>query len=393
MPQSLYVWQRTWGPSVKESIAQHAPETAGLVVLAAEVSWDSGRPQVARVPVDYRSTGQSKVGLALRIGPFSGPFAEADETARFIAGLAADIVAESRAAGCEPAELQIDFDCATSKLAGYQCWVRAVAARVAPTPVTITVLPSWMNSREFAPLARAAGGFVLQVHSLERPRSVDDEVTLCDTGAACRWVEQAAQVGVPFRVALPTYGYVMAYRESGQFIGLIAEADAPDLAPGTVVKVVHSDPAALAQLVRTWNTDRPQAMTGVIWYRMPVAGDRLNWAWPTLASVMKGAVPAPHVTVSARHPEPCLVEVVSMNDGDADAPMPESVQASWSGAGLVAADALGGMDAELDGDQAVRFAPALGNTLGPLRPGEERQIGWLRLARGVEVHIDANPSH
>ncbi len=272
---------------MKESVAQHAHEAAGLVVLAAEVSWDSGRAQVARVPVDYSILGQSKVGLALRIGPYSGPFAESDQTAQFISGLATDIVAESRAARCEAAELQIDFDCASSKLAGYQCWIRAVAARVAPTPVTITVLPSWMDSREFAPLARAAGGFVLQVHSLERPRAVDEAVTLCDTGAACRWVEQAGRVGVPFRVALPTYGYVMTYRESGEFIGLIAEADAPDLAPGTVVKVVHSDPAAMAQLVRTWNMDRPATMQGVIWYRMPVAGDRLNWAWPTLARVMK----------------------------------------------------------------------------------------------------------
>jgi hypothetical protein len=157
--------------------------------------------------------------------------------------------------------------------------------------------------------------------------------------------------------------------------------------------VVHSDPAALAQLVRTWNMDRPATMTGVIWYRMPVAADRLNWAWPTLASVMKGAVPAPHVTVTARRAEPCLVEVVSVNDGDADAPMPEVVHASWSGVGLVAADALGGMDVVQEGEEAVRFAAASGNTLGSLRPGEERQIGWLRLARGVEVHIDANPAH
>jgi hypothetical protein len=44
-----------------------------------------------------------------------------------------------------PRELQIDFDCAESKLDGYQVWVEAIKYKISPVPVTITALPSWLN--------------------------------------------------------------------------------------------------------------------------------------------------------------------------------------------------------------------------------------------------------
>jgi hypothetical protein len=72
----------------------------------------------------------------------------------------------------------IDFDCAESKLDGYRVWVEAIQRRVAPLPVTITALPSWLNSRAFQRLAAVATNYVLQVHSVERPKSFAGTVHL-----------------------------------------------------------------------------------------------------------------------------------------------------------------------------------------------------------------------
>ena len=52
--------------------------------------------------------------------------------------IAASLVAEARTNHLNLSELQIDFDCAESKLDGYRVWLTAIQRRVAPLPVTIT---------------------------------------------------------------------------------------------------------------------------------------------------------------------------------------------------------------------------------------------------------------
>ena len=69
LPHDAYVWQRAWTSEVRDAVTQYASSFSNLVVLAAEVSWKQGQPEVVRVPVDYavlRST-PARVGLALRI--------------------------------------------------------------------------------------------------------------------------------------------------------------------------------------------------------------------------------------------------------------------------------------------------------------------------------------
>jgi len=61
---------------------------------------------------------------------------------------------------------------------------------------------------------------VLQVHSLERPKDINTRFELCDSKAARRAVDLAGKVGVPFRVALPTYGYLIAFDSEGKYLGL-----------------------------------------------------------------------------------------------------------------------------------------------------------------------------
>jgi hypothetical protein len=109
LSEDAYVWQRDWNQPVREAVAQYASNFESLVVLSAEVSWHEKKPQVIRVPLDYAALTNGNVGLALRIGPYPGPFSLDDQTTSFLTGLAASLVTEAKSNGLNPRELQIDF--------------------------------------------------------------------------------------------------------------------------------------------------------------------------------------------------------------------------------------------------------------------------------------------
>ena len=388
MPQEVYVWQRQWNPTLSKALEQAAAQASGFSVLAAEVSWRAG--QVDRVfyaPIDYdalKAIGKP-VSLVLRIGPYSGPFDKSSDATAFVTRLAASLVTDARSVGIEPRELQIDFDCAESKLDGYCEWVRAFCEKVHPIPVTITVLPCWLGKATFIGLVRTADAFVLQVHSLERPTNSEAPITLCDCTATLRWAEQAARAGVPFRVALPTYGYLVAFDSEGRFIGLGAEGPSHAWPQDAVLRIVRSDPIAIAQLLRKWQQDRPRCMQGVIWYRLPVASDRLNWRWETLSAIMDGQIPRKNLQVAVEYPQPELAEVVLINDGEVDVSAEVQIEIECDRRELVAADGLCGFaiaERKPSSISLVHGGTAVSPTIGA---GERWKVAWLRFQNRTEV--------
>jgi len=198
LPHDGYVWQRAWNESVREAVTQHATKFQSIVVLGAEVTWKDKQPQITRVAVNYESlrAAERPVGLALRIGPSAGPFRSNDAVAFALIKLARSLIAEATTNGVSLAELQLDFDCAESKLDGYRVWVETIRRQIPPVPLVITALPSWLKQPAFAKLAAASDGYILQVHSLERPRGFNAPFTLCDPAAAKR---RGARARVPSR--------------------------------------------------------------------------------------------------------------------------------------------------------------------------------------------------
>lgn len=392
LPQSVYVWQRAWGAPVRTAVVERASAFAGVVVLATELAWtaDGLEHAVAAWDADALRAANTPIGLALRIGPCSRERMRRSTTVEALVEHARRVVCEAESRGVEPSELQIDFDCATAALPDYAAWVRAIKRAVSPLPVTITVLPTWMRSDAFGPLVRETAGFVLQVHSVDKARMEDPEPSLCDDRRARNWIEDAAQFGVPFQVALPSYGYLAVFDDRGALSGLVAESPVSLKPDAARVREVRAEPAAMAMLMRDLEASRPATMCGVIWYRLPVDGDRLNWAWPTMQSVMRGMVPEPSLQLVAQRDGQGLVEVQAMNAGDAESTLPAEVAVRWhEPSRLLAADGLTGMEADRSTD-AVIFRRVSGATGGRLRPGERRSLGWLRLERDMEVGIDAN---
>jgi len=241
------------------------------------------------------------------------------------------------------------------------------------------VLPCWLNERAFKALARSADGFVLQVHSLEQPKGPEDPITLCDSKAAVRWVEKAARMGVAFRVALPTYGYLVAFNKEGRFIGLTAEGRTHTWDEGTILRTVSAEPVAMAKLVQGWQEDRPCTMQGVIWYRLPVETDSLNWKWVTLSAIMAGRIPRKGLRVEVEYPEPELAEIVLVNDGETDQSAGVSIEIGCGGEDIIAADGLRGYVVTRIDSANIRLEHHGEKIFSTIRAGERWKIGWIRL--------------
>lgn len=374
MPQDVYVWQRDWTTNVVATLADRGGRFRRVVVLGAEVSWVSGQPRVVEVPFRLDAARVGSVGVAMRVGPYAGPYGAGDAVMRGLVATARSMVGRARSQGVEPAEVQLDFDCAESRLEGYRVWVEVLRRELRPVPLVVTALPSWLKRRSFATLARAADGFVLQVHSLARPKRMSDAFELCDPVQALRSVEVAGRVGVPFRVALPSYGYLVAFGPGGEFVGASAEGGSPERPAGSRWRELWADPGAMARLVRTWGGDRPPSLEGLIWYRMPMPGDRLNWRWPTLEAVMGGRTPEARLDLGASTVRSGLVELELSNRGTGDWAEAVRVKAEWTGTRALAVDALRGFEAGSSVDGGMLFT----NAICRLRAGERMLIGWVR---------------
>ncbi len=345
---------------MREAVSQ-ASDFAGLTVLAAEIDLSQSPLRAFRVGIDWQALRDAgrPVGLALRIGRFqgwgggTGRFEDEPETVRRLAGLAGELAKQARSHGLNLQEIQIDYDCPESKLSDYPVLIEAVRRSVAPIPVTITGLPTWLRQeRAFRSLSRKTDGIVLQVHSL-KPSS-----DLVDPAEAARAVEEAAKAGRPFRVALPTYS--------------------------------TADPDAMAGLVRHWTADRPPELAGLVWYRLPVASDTHNWPRATLKAVMAGRAPRREICTALRHPNPGLVEVDLLNTGEAEVPLPSPVNLHWDSDTLIAADGLFGYRLLPSGPREARLEspePSPEPSRG-VRPGERRTIAWLRFQEPSEVRVE-----
>lgn len=389
LTQEAYVWQRVHTGAVADAVRAHAPGFNHLVVLAAEVSWTRDRARIVRVPLDLPALQTaSSLGLAIRINAFSGSFAADTDSTRALVELATALLSDARAAGLRVTELQIDFDATEKNLAGYSRWLETLRPVATPARLTFTALPAWLKQgRAFSALAAMADDFVLQVHSLTRPASPDDAVALCDPSAAASAIAAAARFGRPFRVALPTYGYRLAFHPDGKFFALSAEGPAPEWPADTITRELSADPSAMAALTADLLHRHPHALTGIIWYRLPVAGDRLNWAWPTLAAVMKGETPAACVALEARADDRGLVEYEFVNTGNAPFTGAFSATVTWNGAHRIASDSLPPFALENESGASQR----LSTDSIRLAPGGRQSVGWLRLDHPpLSLHVSSS---
>lgn len=398
LPQQAYLWQRQWTENVRAAAEQAGSGQTpleGLCIAYAEIFPPANN--AAAPPAVQRPSGldwallarcHRPVGFAVRVREFPGEVSATREPFLTLCHVIGELCLDADAARVKPAEIQVDFDCPTSRLRGFTTWMRALQKAFPGQTFRFTALPAWLRSRDFAALARTTGGYVLQVHSFEK--SGPDgrpPATLCDPALARAAVDRAARLGVPFRVALPTYSYRLVLDGKGRLLAAAGEGSALEMArppPNGTSRVLMADPAALADLIRDWQTRRPQALQGVIWYRLPAAGDRLNWMPRTLWAVMAGRRPRPQLALQFDRAagNDGLCELRLRNDGEADAPWPGSITVRCASVPS-AADGVGGFALEAEGPfvQTLVFTPRHEPGTDPrtLPAGGSLLFGWVRV--------------
>ena len=386
LTQRVYIWQRSWTQGLRQSVDEIAPAFAALDVLAAEISWRDSAPVVSHITPDWQvlQAGHQPVGLVVRIGPNTGSWEANSAQVRIVVETCRAILDESRHHGVNPAELQLDFDAATARLSAYRALLQTVRREVRPPRLVITALPDWLSSADFGPLIRETDGYVLQVHSLEKPRTISESYALCDPPRAAEWIARAARIGHPFRIALPTYGYRLIFDAAGKFTALEAEGPARIWPASHQSRIVMADHTALALFVQRLLASPPNACEGLVWFRFPISDDELAWSWSTLHAVMQGAPPEAHLALLAEATPAGTLDLFITNQGTASAE-PAAFRVEWREAQLLVADVLGGWQLERLDRQTLVVRPPPHGSNGLLRPGESFRLGWMRLDRPASL--------
>ena len=379
LPQRVYVWHRAWTTEVKQSLAECAPSFAAVDVLLAEISWQNGGPLIHRITPDWPAMRKTSrpTGIVVRIGPYKGAWGSENLDTKTVVDCCRSILAETRENGIEPAELQLDFDAATARLAQYSDLLRIIRREVKPARLTITALPDWLRSADFSPLIQETDAYVLQVHSIEKPVTTSDDFTLFDPARAAGWIAQAARLNHPYRIALPTYGYRLIFDVAGKFIALEAEGSVRTWAPEQQIRTVIADATALAKFVQQLLASPPPACESLVWFRLPTDNDGLAWSWPALRAVMQGRSPVTNLVLVARPNIGGTHDLRLENRGEADS-IPDAFRVTWLEAQLLASDGLAGWHFERPDSRSLIARPPPHESNGALRPGESLQVGWLR---------------
>lgn len=381
LPSQVYVWQRSWKPEVSETV--RSTRWDAMHVLAAELGMRNGKPEATVIAPDCQVLAESgmRVGAVLRVHASVGKGGWNDGLTQELQRLCTDTVARFKTEGVRLTELQLDYDCAESRLPEY---ARLLGALQAEVPLCITALPAWLRQDAARDLLKRSPGYVLQVHSLHLPRQ-GGVIGLMDMKETREAVRRAVAIGVPFRVALPTYSCIVEFDDGGQ----IRDIHGEDLPAGFAIGARHyavldSDAYALSALMADWRAHAPGLMQSVIWYRLPVSSDRLNWPPGLLERVARGDTLRRGWEASARLTPEGHHEIVLLQKGEAPDDLPREVQVSWQGAAAEASDGLRGYVVQQQAPGHLTLRLAHPSYFARMRSGQQIIAGWLRLPEAAK---------
>jgi hypothetical protein len=359
----MYVWQRVWTPEVVAAVRGFGSFSAGWRVLAAQTN---GRGDWSVFAPDTATLGATAKTLTavVRIDG-SRDVADADELTERIAHW-------YRTHNSGWARIEIDYDCPTSRLREYALLLRRLR-RALPDDValSITALPAWIESPDLRGLLAEVDESVLQVHSV-----LDPKLGLLSAPAATRWFERySGLTPKPFWVALPNYGSRLSWDGDGRLVAVVSEGE--EWANGAEDRELEADPSAVRRVLDSMQAERPRALRGVVWFRMPVRGNRRIWSAAMLEAVINGEPLERKLDWSIERDSAGAFRLVLANSGTEDVSMPRTIRLRHP---CRAADGLSGYLIEHDGESVVLQR----TTTRMLRSGDSVAVGWMRCEPAAE---------
>ena len=290
----FYVWQRDVTPAVIDAARAAVAEGRELFALAGEFDADTSGTLIDLSP-DLSSpfhfgSGDSPLPSATAV--FRVRLGALDAPGTVGAALAA------RANELGATRVQLDVDAPESRLGDYALLASAVRGGLPEgSTLSLTLLPCHFAHRAAVRKVLDSADYgVLQLHGIEPPGKLSDGWRLMDPRTVRTSLSRARAIGVPLRVALPTYAYVLTFDPDGSFRRLYAEGfpGRETLPEGTICRLAAPDAALLAELLSA-----PDALPA-IWFRLPVAGgDRWCFDRATLSELEAGRVPEPCIALEA----------------------------------------------------------------------------------------------
>jgi Protein of unknown function (DUF3142) len=277
LPNDAYVWQRRWTPAVAGALAESSDLIRAWRVLVAEAD---ARGKWSFASVDWTALKRSH-RPAIFVVRIDGQLAHLNESSMVdeIAGM----ISQWRRSDVPVAGLEIDYDCATARLAAYARFLSMMRVRLdRAVPLSITALPTWLSSPGVNEVFAQADEINLQVHAVQNPH-----LGLFDRQRARVWIEELAHhTAKPFRVALPAYGSRVSWREDGSILAV--EGETPVLAGGASAVELMASRTEVAALVGDLRDNSPANLVGIVWFRLPTDDDRRAWSIATWRAVMLG---------------------------------------------------------------------------------------------------------
>lgn len=361
LDQQLYIWQRQWTPAHESALSQSRNDFSRLRVLALQAFPGAGWSRARIDPALLKADGRPLVAVVRLDGQLKT--LDQDDVIAQIQHMLDDW----RSQGVAPMGLEIDHDAGNARLPAYRDFlIRLRQVLPATLQLSITALPSWLDSPELPGLLLAVDSSVLQVHAVSDPRQ-----GLFDPKRARRWAERWGDVTTrPFYLALPAYGVALLTEQNG---APVVESEVP-IDQGGERRELRADPQEVAGLVEALRVEPPEHLAGLIWFRLPLAGDRRVWSLTTLAAVARGDRLDSRLALGVQE-QGGLYDIRLVNQGNLDSPWPRRL--------TLAVGACDGVDA-LAGYTLQQSPGLLTFTRiqeGRLAAGAQRAIGWARCTK------------
>ncbi|MFC0226009.1 DUF3142 domain-containing protein [Serratia aquatilis] len=356
--QQVYLWQRVWTPEHATALAASHELFSTLRVLGLQVHPRDGLREVA-VNRDLLRQDGRPLWLVVRL---DGQLQQLNVTV--IHQHLLQQLQRWQSAGLTVIGIEIDHDAATARLAEYQHFLQQLRQQLpASLQLGITVLPTWLTSPVLPDVLQQVDSSVLQVHAVLSP-----EQGLFDGQLALSWVRQFARISPrPFRVALPAYGIGLIGFDAQ---GAQVESEASLRVAGHTEELTVA-PQQIASFLQQLALLKPRHLRGIVWFRLPLEGDRRAWSMATLRAVIQQQPLSTRWRVEFLPQQNGLYDLNIQNSGPIDAPLPREIRIQATG--CLAADAVGNY--QLAGaSEPLRFIRIRGDQL---RAGQSRPLGWL----------------
>jgi len=278
----FYVWQRHWSDNVEAAVRTELESgTHGLYLLGGELESESERTRWRGVEVPEDLWRHRHVTAVFRI-----PVRALDDPRQ----TAAAVVARAEKLGV--CRIQLDADVPERLIVRYAELAEGIrrnwSDEMGSLRLGATFLPCHLNMRDMRRVLVAVDEPVVQLHGITAPKKHAEGWALMNRETAFRALRAARALDGRFRMALPTYAYVLTFGPAGDFRRLYAEGlpDDFDPVPGTIREIASPDLKLLCEILRS-----PLRLP-VIWFRLPVhGGDRWCLERDTLALLERGECP------------------------------------------------------------------------------------------------------